>query len=334
MIRHYDRTANNISNENIDYSRTDENYNLAPTHSEGARAFVMGRIQSATNWERCAKRKEINVLCDTVVTLPKDYKGNEKAFFKGCYEFLADRYGKENVVSAFVHTDETTPHMHFAFVPICADGRLSAKDKVNRKDLQTLHKDCEKYLATQGIVANLLSEKDTSKTNKSIVQLQTATLREQQAETKAELHEIREQVAQYQAPKKRLLEGKKAFADREQAHRSLVTARKESESARLLAKKAINLQKDLTKDIETAYKQGYNRGRTDGINYEQQITLERENEQIGALQTQLEAFTQLAKLIDTNPELNRAYKNALAEQEAERERRKQLKKQRNRGYER
>ena len=39
---------------------------------------------------------------------------------------------KENVISAYVHFDEVTPHMHYAFVPVVEDKKkggykLSAK---------------------------------------------------------------------------------------------------------------------------------------------------------------------------------------------------------------
>ncbi|WP_250637226.1 plasmid recombination protein [Weissella cibaria] len=31
---------------------------------------------------------------------------------------MNDRYGQENAVAAVVHYDETTPHLHYAFVPV------------------------------------------------------------------------------------------------------------------------------------------------------------------------------------------------------------------------
>ncbi|MBT2158000.1 plasmid recombination protein [Clostridioides difficile] len=49
---------------------------------------------------------------------------------------MKDRYGDKNIVSATVHFDETTPHMHFNFVPITSDGKLSARDLITRIELK------------------------------------------------------------------------------------------------------------------------------------------------------------------------------------------------------
>ena len=68
----------------------------------------------------------MNVLCSWVVTVPKDVPEAEyEKFFHATYDFLEKRYGRENVVSAYVHMDEITPHMHFAFVPVVYDKRKS-----------------------------------------------------------------------------------------------------------------------------------------------------------------------------------------------------------------
>ena len=67
------------------------------------------------------------------------------AFFLAVYEFLSNRYGKKNVVSAYVHMDEIgqTPHMHFCFVPVqtLEDGseKLNAKAIVDKNELRTFH---------------------------------------------------------------------------------------------------------------------------------------------------------------------------------------------------
>ena len=58
----------------------------------------------------------------------------QKQFFQDCYEFLCRRYGRNNIVSAVVHLDEKTPHMHVNFVPVTMDGRLSAKDVIGGRD--------------------------------------------------------------------------------------------------------------------------------------------------------------------------------------------------------
>ncbi len=45
-------------------------------------------------------------------------------FFQRAADFLIGRVGKENIVSAVVHMDEKTPHLHLVFVPLTEDNRL------------------------------------------------------------------------------------------------------------------------------------------------------------------------------------------------------------------
>lgn len=58
-------------------------------------------------------------------------------------EFLKTTYGAENVLSATLHLDEKTPHIHVAIIPITPDGRLSAFDWLGSpkkcRDLQTAY---------------------------------------------------------------------------------------------------------------------------------------------------------------------------------------------------
>ena len=62
-------------------------------------------------------------------------------FFSACYKFFAERYGEENIIAAVVHTDETTPHMHFNLMPVTKDGRLCSKQLFDKPQLQQLQTD-------------------------------------------------------------------------------------------------------------------------------------------------------------------------------------------------
>ncbi|MCM1295991.1 MAG: plasmid recombination protein [Muribaculaceae bacterium] len=61
----------------------------------------------------------------------------EKEFFRDCVRFFADKYSDENIISAVVHKDETTPHLHLNLVPI-TNGKLCSKDLYDRKKLSEL----------------------------------------------------------------------------------------------------------------------------------------------------------------------------------------------------
>ena len=91
-------------------------------------------------------------MCDWVVTAPEGLdQGHLKDFFKASYDFFEKRYGRENVISAYVHMDETTPHMHFAFVPVVFDKKrelykVSAKQLLTKTELKRMHPDLTRHL--------------------------------------------------------------------------------------------------------------------------------------------------------------------------------------------
>ena len=64
----------------------------------------------------------------------------QERFFKECTQYFADKYGEENIISAVVHVDETTPHMHLNLMPI-KDGRLCCKNLFNPAALTKLQTD-------------------------------------------------------------------------------------------------------------------------------------------------------------------------------------------------
>lgn len=45
-----------------------------------------------------------------------------------CYEFMAKKFGAENIIDFVVHLDETNPHIHCLIVPLTRDGKLSYTD--------------------------------------------------------------------------------------------------------------------------------------------------------------------------------------------------------------
>ena len=148
MLAHYDRTHSS-STSNIDESRTAMNYDLAETDQPlHALDFLHKRMSEI----KVLKRANVNVMCDWVITAPESLTPEElPLFFSECYKFLTERYGKENVITAPVHMDETSPHIHYAFVPVVTDKKkgipkLSAKERITRKDLSTFHQDLTKHM--------------------------------------------------------------------------------------------------------------------------------------------------------------------------------------------
>lgn len=179
-----------FGNQDIDTEKSDLNYNLAPEHNQIE--FIRQRCSEV----QCLNRKDVNVMCSWVVTAPKNLgQAEEKVFFKNTYDFLANRYGEKNVISAYVHLDEKSPHMHFAFVPVALDKnkgieKVSAKEVITRNDLQSFHADLEKHLERAlGHEVDILNEA-TKEGNKSIDELKKGTAIKEVAEIKQKVSKI------------------------------------------------------------------------------------------------------------------------------------------------
>ena len=136
-----DENYKSTRNPQIDKSKTILNYHTMP-YEKKYLSFIDERIK------QLSLRRKIK---DDAVLITSFILGSDKEFFDGispeaqkqffddCTEFFAERYGKENVVSAVVHLDESTPHLHFNLMPVTG-GRLCAKELFDRtalRDLQT-----------------------------------------------------------------------------------------------------------------------------------------------------------------------------------------------------
>lgn len=84
-----------------------------------------------------AKSRSNSVLAlDTIYTASPEFfqgKTNQQNddFFKDCLQFHQEHFG--HIISAVIHYDETTPHLHVISVPLTKDGRLSARDVIGNK---------------------------------------------------------------------------------------------------------------------------------------------------------------------------------------------------------
>ena len=167
MLAHYRRDASSLGRENIDPTRTKDNYTLGLDDRDGKVgamdgiepnwATVEGRIEGVNEAAKAAGkravRKDAVVMADVVVTLPENVrKGDEFKFFGFTYWFLIRKLGKENMMGGFVHRDEVRKdgspvrdHMHVPFTPIL-DGRFNFKKMCPRTFYQSLHKDLGDYL--------------------------------------------------------------------------------------------------------------------------------------------------------------------------------------------
>ena len=94
----------------------------------------------------CRTRKDSVRMVETLITAsPEFFQGKSdkeiRAYFERALAFMKTKQDPSTFVSAVVHMDEKTPHMHLCFVPITEDGRLSAKDIVGNKKKLTQWQD-------------------------------------------------------------------------------------------------------------------------------------------------------------------------------------------------
>lgn len=170
MLAHYRRDASSLGRENIDPTRTEDNYTLGLDDRDGKVGAMDGiepnwatverRIEGVNKAAKAAGkravRKDAVVMADVVVTLPENVrKGDEGKFFGYAYWFLILKLGKENMMGGFVHRDEVRKdgspvrdHMHVPFTPI-VDGRFNYKKMCPRAFYQSLHKELGDYLEKQ-----------------------------------------------------------------------------------------------------------------------------------------------------------------------------------------
>lgn len=121
-------------NRNIDDSRTKDNVWLKPDDGRTYNERIKSIIAENYTGKRAVRSNAVK-MCEITVQIGGDLAENgteeeQVEALKQAFEELRDQYGEKNIVSAVIHVDETTPHLHFDFVPITKSGGLSAREVV------------------------------------------------------------------------------------------------------------------------------------------------------------------------------------------------------------
>ena len=129
------------SNPDVDTSRSRLNFHLVKP-KRSYRAEAEKQIAEAG----CRARKDSVRVVETLITASPEFFANKKPkevkeFFAHALEFIQKKQAPETIISAVVHMDEKTPHMHLCFVPLTEDKRLSAKDIIGNKKKLTQWQD-------------------------------------------------------------------------------------------------------------------------------------------------------------------------------------------------
>ncbi|MDL2291332.1 plasmid recombination protein [Desulfovibrio sp. OttesenSCG-928-F20] len=150
---HNRRERESHSNPDIDYERSAGNYDLHEHAAESYSEAIQSRIDDLLLVK--AVRKDAVHMCGLIVSSDSAFfekltPEDTRRFFEESKAFLADFVGAENVISAMVHMDEKTPHMHFLHVPVTSDGRLNAKNIYTRESLKMLQTELPRHLQSRG----------------------------------------------------------------------------------------------------------------------------------------------------------------------------------------
>ena len=129
------------SNPDIDLSRSKHNFHLIEP-PQRYRAEAERQISAAG----CRTRKDSVRLVEILFTATPEFFKDKKLpeirqYFEEALRFFEQYQSSETIISAVVHMDEKTPHMHLSFVPLTPDGRLSAKEIIGNKKKLTWWQD-------------------------------------------------------------------------------------------------------------------------------------------------------------------------------------------------
>lgn len=139
---HNERTKEKYaSNPDVDTSRSRYNFHLIKPKRR-YRAETERQIAETG----CRTRSDSVRVVEALITAsPEFFSGKKRAeikeYFSNALDFIKAHQNENTIISAVVHMDEKTPHMHLCFIPITEDGRLSAKDIVGNKKKLTWWQD-------------------------------------------------------------------------------------------------------------------------------------------------------------------------------------------------
>lgn len=143
LQKHNQRENNNYNNKDIRHEDTHKNYDLLHEKNVDYNQLIADKIDTNYTGKRKIRADAIRHVEGIITSDESFFNGLSEEethhFFKDSLDFAKQEYGEENLLYATVHLDEKVPHMHFGFVPLTEDGRLSAKERLgNKKDMTEL----------------------------------------------------------------------------------------------------------------------------------------------------------------------------------------------------
>jgi hypothetical protein len=198
---HQRRERESNTNPDIDYSRRNLNYSLIDESRKSFNTLADERIAQGYTGKKAIRKDAVKVVSALFTSDNDFFQGKspyeQRGFFEDCYKWACVRFGRDNIFSAVVHMDEATPHLHIEFVPLTADGRLSAFDVLGgRVQLQRMQDDFWKKVGKpHGLERGERADFDDPNAKKPRKHLETVELKQKTAAELKDLEAQKENIA-------------------------------------------------------------------------------------------------------------------------------------------
>ena len=188
-FKHVDRTYNSENEYHgrsyIDPSRSYLNFNLSNNnrHLDEQKEYIYSQIHPHRNL-----RKDATVAYSCIITLPKKLKEQceenpelLREFFQDAKDSMVEFFGatEDDVASAWVHLDETTPHMHLILTPLVREEDkvvCNFKKAVPHRAYVTFHAAIEKSMHEKGWIELDLQDGDKRLNSLTLDELKKQTI--------------------------------------------------------------------------------------------------------------------------------------------------------------
>ena len=122
LYKHNERKNTNYSNKDINKNNSINNYSIKQCNTTYSK--VIKQLINENDL-KCRITSYTNLVCEFIITSDKEFfetigEEETKRYFQTAYNFVANynNLGEDFIVSAKVHMDESTPHLHLVFVPV------------------------------------------------------------------------------------------------------------------------------------------------------------------------------------------------------------------------
>ena len=142
LYKYNERKNTNYSNKDINKKISINNYSIKQCNTTYSNAIKI--LQQENNLQGRII-KTTNIACEFIITSDREFfegigEEETKRYFKTAYDFVAQYkgLGEKYILSAKVHLDESTPHLHLVFVPV-----IHKVDKKSGKQIDKIA--CSEY---------------------------------------------------------------------------------------------------------------------------------------------------------------------------------------------